>query len=514
MQEPSVAPNCCSNCRHAHKKCDRLLPQCSLCLKTNRTCTYASVGKRGPKKGSKRHQPYPVINTPTEPVNTIKPPSEINYMNDEAVKFKAALELPFIPREEINSVIAYLHKEIHGISHSLPAPNEDVLAVVCAMQAAILKMMGKDEPAKFMYTKARGLLATKFEDMLDNFSTASGYAYMASYCALNGEVERARFFLSNVRTFLNIWQHAGNKHPNIYFLQNLYDDGVLFLSGDADVEGHLKHIVLNHIRVREYYQGDDDIDPAVWAVINTTNSFKKALNSNDVRLQASQYDLNVDQVVQLGDIFSEMFDRLLIAGMNPNFVSTKRVHMLMLLYGIKLYKLMQQGKLHEAKVAADTISRMTSLPFYTLIVPAVAHVVSAAANVHLHFMKNTTDVLKQGELVNRMRDDLVTLNLVCSRNRLLAPRCGTVMLHLSEALRSFEQGVMVYRNEAYFSTPARELYDIQVPAVTEETAAETDMPADFPPTNELVQLNEVPFFQEELIELDIDNFFVDFVENT
>jgi len=61
----SFSPIACLNCRKAHRKCDRQLPQCSECTCRNLTnsCTYALPKKRGPKQTS----------SPTDEVQTSKP---------------------------------------------------------------------------------------------------------------------------------------------------------------------------------------------------------------------------------------------------------------------------------------------------------------------------------------------------------------------------------------------------------------------------------------------------------
>lgn len=46
------SPISCTNCRRAHRKCDKLLPKCSECSQRDldKVCTYHSPKKRGPKQ--------------------------------------------------------------------------------------------------------------------------------------------------------------------------------------------------------------------------------------------------------------------------------------------------------------------------------------------------------------------------------------------------------------------------------------------------------------------------------
>jgi hypothetical protein len=491
MNKTNLASKVCSNCRHSRKKCDKILPQCTLCRTTNRTCVYpSSIDKSSVKNRSIRHQPYPISNTTNVAVKTLPP--ELNFLNDAAIKFKAALEIPFIPREEIDKVIVFMNNEMNNVQKVLPKPNEDVLAVVCALQAAVFKIMGKDEPAKYMYSKAKVLLATKFEDILENFCTAATYAYMAIYCGLNGEPERARYFLSNVQTFLQ-----ENNHPNAHFLRHIYHSGAQQLSGEVDLDGFVKEVVLHHSRLNEYYQHAENMDSSIVAIMDTSSAFKKIVPNDDIR--STNYNLTADRIVQLTNVLSGLYDRLQWSGVTSSFISAKRTLMLVLMNGLKLETCLKEGRIADAKDTADTISRMTSTPYYSATIPSAAVIISLAANVHLFSMRKTRDFVKQTETVERVRDDLVTLNLMCTRNRSLEPRCSDVMLQLAESLRQFEEGVMVYRTSAYLSSFNADL----LPLIEDITIEINDKQTSeiLVPQNETFSLDEVITFD------DIDNFF-------
>jgi hypothetical protein len=65
-----LSPFSCSNCRRGHRKCDRLLPNCTECASKRKKCLYEEPQKRGPKgKAAKSnlYQPYPTPNASSVP---------------------------------------------------------------------------------------------------------------------------------------------------------------------------------------------------------------------------------------------------------------------------------------------------------------------------------------------------------------------------------------------------------------------------------------------------------------
>jgi hypothetical protein len=519
-----LAPNSCTHCRRTHKKCDKKLPGCSLCNTRGRQCVYESVGKRGPKGHAEYHRPYPIASPKeTSPVETRLPISQ-NYesvVRDPSFCMKIAFDMPVMSKNEMDTVLDYITAELRGVSYLLPKPDLDSLALAYSMQAGLNMCYGRREAAQYMFEKGRALLAEKFEDVLENFIVAVSFCFLALYCGNNGELERAHFFILNVRTFIeNKCNSVLGKHPCYDFLVHMYHVTNNSLNGELDIEFMLKEYLNHHFVIRDHYlHSKGEINPMIAQVLNTDLDVLEIDKlRSDVAQRTRSYDLDNNKTQIVLSTLSNMYDRMQSAGMSEKMALAKKVYISFFVFGANLQRSMRNGAMPEAREAADTIARMTATPEFGSMSTASLPVLCLAAKAHLEFSKQTYNLTELLSLAERMREELLTFISISEKTKLIKMRCDPLVNELSQELRRIDEMIMMSRFDTFLTKPLEPF-----PTYSFSTAnylggikgTEASMDSLSSANDLLVPIETSPSLslEDELLTFDaVDMFFKDFVD--
>jgi hypothetical protein len=519
-----LAPNSCTHCRRTHKKCDKKLPTCSLCTARGRQCVYESVGKRGPKSHADQARPYP---TKTSPQNYTSPqeslPISHNYqyvVHDPAFVFKMNVDLPIIPRERMDQHLDYIAADLKGLSYMLPKPDQDELAFMYSMQAGINKCYGRHDAAQYMFEKGRALLAEKFEDVLENFTVASSFVFMAMYCAYNGEIERAQFFSLNVKTFICSWKNnQEGRHPCFDFLVHMYTLVRNVLDGETDIEAMLKEYIVHHLVVQNHYKQTKD--PILAAIRDTPlDEFNLEGIKSDLCQNTHNYDLDCQKISLVRNRMDSMYDRMQMAGLPGTLTGSKKMYVTTFILGTKLQKCLNASvhtpMCERIKDVADEIARLSTSPDFASLPSTVTVVISLAARAHISLAQKTENLTELLEIAERMREELLTLITFGERTKLVKLRCEDVINELSQELRRIDEKLMVTRFDTFITKPLEPFptYNFAADYLAEFTL---DVPTSsseqmIVPIENSNSFSSSMSLEDELLTFDaVDMFFKDFV---
>jgi hypothetical protein len=427
-------------------------------------------------------------------------------MND-VVMYKLNLDLPIISQQAVEKILDYIAADLRGTAYLMHRPNTDELALVYSMQAGINRMYGRNEAAMYMFEKGRALLADKFFDVLENFTVAACFVFLAMYCGANNEIERANFFLLNVQNFLNNWKESPNKHPCFDFLAHMHAYATRSLLGDSDVELMIKEFITHHYMVKDFYQGTNDPLMKIIATTDLPVDIEKI--RQDTRQEKNNYQMDVVHLQKVTESFSIMYERLRLAGLSPGVAMSKQTFFVLFLNAIVLQKSLKAGDFAMARDSADKIARATTTADFSYLPSTVAGLIAAAAKCHIDFARSTANISDLLAIAESMREELLTLIALSEKTKLIKMRCESIITDLTSELRRIDDIVSVARFETYLTRPMEPIpISPQIP-----------MPNNFVPhmpmSNELLFENALVPFQEDEIQSgtfdELDAFFNDFV---
>ncbi|PQK17042.1 hypothetical protein BB8028_0007g02410 [Beauveria bassiana] len=91
----------CLQCREAKRKCDRITPECTLCLQKNTSCAYPERRKR--RQVRPKHADVPALNSPQQPWPFLNTPSP----SQASTLSREAIEPPAVQKQQLHLVAEY-----------------------------------------------------------------------------------------------------------------------------------------------------------------------------------------------------------------------------------------------------------------------------------------------------------------------------------------------------------------------------------------------------------------------
>jgi hypothetical protein len=427
MNTADIPTKACLHCARTHKKCDRRVPRCSLCITKGRDCIYEK------SKRNTAYHPYQE-----------KQPIEATFDNtalDEVVTFRITIDMPILSREKFSQIFKYIYNEYKGTPREETTPNPDELALVYAIQAGLNECYGHHETAEYMYEKGRALLEERFES-IDTLSVATSYVFLALYCGINGDANRAASYLSTVELFMNSAQFS-EATAQERFLMHMYQHINNILKGESDMEIIVKCIVAHHNLVRQF-NSHNSKDPVVTVMLETDveSEDKVKIMRKDVCQRTNVYELNENKVTLFSNKFANMYEQLRLAGIPDKFVNSKKLSTAMYFQGLLLQRSLQAGNLEMARESADVIARLITAPGFSDVLSMIAPVVCMAAKAHVEAAKNTNDIVQLLKIADYMRMELLSIYMISERNKLLKSRCDELVDALLTQLRRTEEEMM------------------------------------------------------------------------
>jgi hypothetical protein len=435
---------------------------CSLCVKRKRQCEYELSDS----------SPYPT-SAQTKSNSRRK---TLNFVYDnETILVNAAIELPLVPPDRLSGALNYISAEANGSTHGLPVPHADDLAVTYAIQAMYNSEQGFIETSEYMYEKCKQLLAESFDNAHDSFLVACSVALLAQYCASHEENDRAFFYLHNVKSFLEVWKDRRSEQPGYMFLGFLYFAVDIMLHEETDMERVIKVMLLHAQWLSEFFQSAND----PWSSIIASAEYGITSHelAEDICGEKSLLVLDTKESDRLLKTFSEVCDRLGLAGADRKLITGKKVFLTMLVYGLILQRSFGVDDAR-ARETADSIAMLTTTPGFFVCCPYIVGVIQKATHAHIHFSRGSTDINEIQEISGHLREELLTLQAIRKKNKLLERRTKVLIEEVIEELQSIESKVLSIQLESFMNNPIQPLQFISQPIQLESESNLTSMVSD------------------------------------
>ncbi len=209
-----------------------------MCTTRHHNCVYEGTQKRGPKPRYEQ-DPYPHPKAVQNPTYQVKPTPQQPELVPIAVD--VLFDFPVLPRDKLNSIIEYIQQEESGSPISEPKPTTEEVALVYAIQSMVSLNWGQVDNAERCHEKARELVAPLFDQMLSNFCIAACYVYLGMYTLIHKhDIDRTMFYLTNVKTFVDIKKQDPNPDKRLNLLMYGYYMCMGMLAGECDTHHIMK----------------------------------------------------------------------------------------------------------------------------------------------------------------------------------------------------------------------------------------------------------------------------------
>ncbi len=435
----------CTNCRRLHRKCERNLPQCTHCLKIGKTCTYETLGKRGPKSKYEYNTPYPEIvlyrteNTSsekrsTQPQATSPPPNLSLY------------DVPFIPKERLVRAFTYVEHDWKCIPYTGSTPNSDEMLLVYAIQSVMYIAQGQQFKAKKMYEKCKEFLVGDFDRVVNSFLLAACFTLLGFYCCFVSEFDRALFFLENVKLFLRKNQSRANTCVN--YLQMLYGAIAQMISEDINIERSLKCLVMQQVFMREFAKKEHVLESdshllSALAEVDLVDSEIAEKMCRDVIYGTNDYELNAERLGDLCGKLTGMGEKLKLI-FPEALLEAKRVECTLLVNGVRLQQSIRESNLELTSFYADSIAHLAYSPVTKNI--STGSVVLLAANAHLHILAHS-DITIRAKMLDKLQLEMDALRELRARVQGLSKRYDGTLQRLMYELGGVNFYYSIHLNE-------------------------------------------------------------------
>jgi tetratricopeptide (TPR) repeat protein len=419
MQTDAGAINACKSCRSQHKKCDKKLPMCSRCSRNKRECVYHGASKRGPKSNSQYGQPYPSLSVKvTQHGTNSSDPLQSMYLRQ-----------PFIPQERFFRAMNFVENELNNKENTI-TPESDDLMMIYSIKACVLKTMQQIEQAAALFEKARTLVMSNFDQILKSFLLAACSLFLGTYCILDNDLERAMFFLENVRLFFV--KNTNVDDPSVSFLRLMYDDVALMAAGDGNIERQLKSFMTQMYSMNQHVDSQEKVFDLSFIEIDKIQS--------DLALNTDLYDLNNQRMTIIRSRLDDMYDTL--RGKVPNStVEMIRLVTSFYIQGAIAQRSFRMGQLQVALEAADKIAQMTTSKIFEVAYVTLGPVTSLAANIHLYCYCKFPYI--RSNVLVCLQMELRALLLIQGKNKIVGTSLEGIIENISYMLRSASEQTML-----------------------------------------------------------------------
>ncbi|KAL0478704.1 hypothetical protein AKO1_008304 [Acrasis kona] len=411
-----------------HKKCDKKLPSCGLCTQRKKQCVYEGIQKRGPKFRPQASQPYAnesyAVEYETQEPERINPQrvplltqSSDGYtpVLSDVTYFKLAFDMPVLSREKTLQILNYIDREENGIPQDPVNPDE--LALVYSIQALIAKNSINPGFSRKYFEKARSLVAPNFDRILESYLIACCCNNLGMYCILVNESEKARFYVTNLKTFLDYNNKTKKvKNNKLCFIENGYNTLTYLLEESMDMEHMLKALIERHHSIQQFYGSYPDNGfqfPPAFYDKNWIPAEDVEKIISDLRSKSNEkYPLDCERMELYFECLTQMYDNMI--GMLPqNVINIKKLMVKMMIHGARLQYFQKVGRHDMARRAADVITEdLHSRPDVAGLIPTAPVIIYSAANIHLTSLAQCKDAQEAQALYRMLNNDYTAVKLI------------------------------------------------------------------------------------------------------
>jgi hypothetical protein len=443
--------NACSNCRRIHKKCDRKLPQCSLCVKHKKQCTYDTIVKRGPKSKLEYLQPYPVFTVQKKTVSHTLHESRNKILENLPKPALNAQTLGFssIDMDRLLRAALYAEREMAGEDPIEENFNTEDLALVYAMEAVDLQASGQEERANILYNKSKRLIMELFDVVLQSPIVATCFMYLGTYAFFVGDMDRTTFFLVTVKSYLE--KHSTNMTKHTEYLAIRVNNFQQIMQDGIDLHKAIKIMILHRHTLNEFMKQELKRNKnlstskvlSVWLDSSIGDHDIEKIR-DDIAKNTNSYDLNEDRISQIISGLSQLIERS--SGILPeDELQIKRYQVLCIIQGLNLQQYMKNGNWDLIRQTADTIAYLTTLPAYSTNYAVIGCIVILAANAHLEVLNRVRNINIISTVLNSIQHEYNALLLIKQKNKIIGSQNKVIeTIHKLELeLRKSQENVLV-----------------------------------------------------------------------
>jgi hypothetical protein len=447
MSETELSAKSCASCRRLHRKCDRRLPCCSLCLERRKECVYETT-KRGIKTQTENARPYPSVN-PSTTTTTIGLSKQSPVQNNAVLEFLPLysdlsitfmFDMPIFTREKLMDILRYLDAHRLGQAYLLPQPEWEDVSLVYAVQAYTFKMREQFDLAAQLFEASRTLVMKDFERVSVSFTLATCFAYLGLYCTYEDDVHRANFFFRNVKGYLDYQAVRSVYHPCHEFLEHIYVSAQCLLSEECDMERVVKNNISKLYAIQSHHRLQlGKTVPYNTSVLLLAETDLSGIDIDKIRLDLAEnsnyhYTLDDERVARISLKYSSLFDRLTPQQIAESEIQGRRLNIMFCLEAVRLQRYITRGNADNARAISDYISRMTTNPFFLYCPAIVGPIVAMAANFHLQCLTKCKDMIDRGALLERLREELIALTSISDKIKCLRPQFTDLISNISKEL--------------------------------------------------------------------------------
>ncbi|KAL0478204.1 hypothetical protein AKO1_014518 [Acrasis kona] len=456
-----LAAFACLNCKKGHRRCDRELPTCSTCNSKGRNCVYENPAS------SKRMTPYemkqivftdvtptytqnrtstsavPLVN-PTSvrdtkenkaevvkkplfsPMNTliVTPARESELIrsylacqHNELVYEDTCTMLPLVSPTKIKDVMHYVHEVMCAGREETNAfrPLDEEIALVMSIGANSFSRSNNKPIASYLFDKARNLLQAYHESVETNYLVASCHSLFSTYLVSIGELERAKYYIRNSRTFLDGPASSTIGEQYLGFLRLTLLGSELLLQPNSNSTQMFRYLIM----VYDMYQ----------------------LLSDTQQNRVHQHKSRMNDVLDPSVIDSVLCDYFLLLDhfptpLSPTDCKVKKLIYLMSAQAAKIQFLSEQGMSldHHTLALANSITDLIDADMFKYCNQLTSINIVEAATVQMRFLLNC----HSADLMEKLRKDLYGLRALAERFHLVLVRFGSFIEGLERLISMHE----------------------------------------------------------------------------
>jgi hypothetical protein len=342
-------------------------------------------------------------------------------------------KMPFIPQERFFQSILYIDNELSGKENTY-VPEEDDITLIYALKAVLLLDIGLTEQAEYAFEKSRACIMAKFDQVLKNITLTASSLFLGLYCAFNDD-ERSLLFFGNVKSF---FERNSNiiETPSVLYLRRLYEQiiQVTIQPTHTDMEKNLK-LMLHRERIFEEFkiqqQGETEES---WGL--TSEDMENILS--DITQNTDLYQLVPERINYISEKLSQRNEKL-VGKVPVEAIARFNLRTTLTLKAAVAQRCFRYGQIKEAIKEADSIAQATLLPNFSWNALHNGHIVTLAANIHLHAYCTSDDPVVRKDVLTSLQTELNALINIRNKNTVFGPSLDSIVERIQTMLRSAQE---------------------------------------------------------------------------
>jgi hypothetical protein len=437
-----MASTACNACRQGHRKCDKKLPNCTQCSKSHRLCIYQDPTT--PKQRNNRecehrfrYQPYNIPQKKAFPVeNTLPETCNVIHLDENITR--TFILTPIMSRSKAMSLSSTINV------NNLTSEEEKLdVAVLLAFHAHTSINVKGTSNSQQCFDIAYDLVSKCFDRIFTNFHVAATYCFLGMYLWDQNKLDRARFFIENVVSYLRSnkpIQSIGTgiqseiNHLRYGLLFFLCDCTKLFAADHVNLSLVLKRIIAGYY-VTSTYEKICNVNTNADSIDGDDKQHYQQMVDNDFVHGGLDFD-----ITSLDKLIIRFNARLMTY--NNNEQDKKIISLLCLALGAKIQRLKSHDENHVAiRQIADQIciwlERSSNWQCHHH--PCVSCSAQLAIHAHMKSMKESSD---KYQILAFLKADLRAITILTMNSKYWQKKHESVILEAESVVKKTEEELL------------------------------------------------------------------------